>query len=101
MRAGSIATVAPSKKGTGFVQPAGPHQHWHVHVSYLSYPNLAGTFYFLITFLDGYNQSIVDGESGIAGAQPEAGDRFRPARPGSLPRQRRTYRKTRDRNRNE
>ena len=28
-----------SKKGTGFVQPFGPHQHWHIDVSYL---NLAG-----------------------------------------------------------
>jgi putative transposase len=36
--------VKPSKKGTGFVQPLGPQEHWHVDVSYL---NLGGTFYLL------------------------------------------------------
>ncbi len=50
---------APSKKGTGFVQPDGPHQHWHVDISYL---NLAGTFYFLISVLDGYSRYIVHWE---------------------------------------
>ena len=29
----------PSKKGTGFVQPLKPHEHWHVDVTYL---NLGG-----------------------------------------------------------
>jgi putative transposase len=46
----------PSKKGTGFVQPLRPHQHWHIDISYL---NIAGTFYFLIGILDGYSRSIV------------------------------------------
>lgn len=50
---------APSKKGTGFVQPDGPHQHWHLDISYL---NLAGTFYFLISLLDGYSRYIVHWE---------------------------------------
>ncbi|MBM3346464.1 MAG: IS3 family transposase [Betaproteobacteria bacterium] len=50
---------APSKKGTGFVQPDGPHGHWHIDVSYV---NLAGTFYFLITVLDGYSRYIVHWE---------------------------------------
>jgi putative transposase len=50
---------APSKKGTGFVQPEGPHRHWHTDISYL---NLAGTFYFLITVLDGYSRYIVHWE---------------------------------------
>jgi putative transposase len=50
---------APSKKGTGFVQPDGPHKHWHLDISYL---NLAGTFYFLITLLDGYSRYIVHWE---------------------------------------
>jgi transposase InsO family protein len=50
---------APSKKGTGFVQPDGPHCHWHIDVSYV---NLAGTFYFLITVLDGYSRTIVHWE---------------------------------------
>ena len=31
----------PSKKGTGFVQPLRPHEHWHIDISYL---NIAGTF---------------------------------------------------------
>lgn len=35
------SSPVPSKKGTGFVQPLKPHQHWHVDISYL---NIAGTF---------------------------------------------------------
>ena len=50
---------SPSKKGTGFVQPLGPHAHWHVDISYL---NVAGTFYFLITLLDGFSRYIVHWE---------------------------------------
>lgn len=46
----------PSKKGTGFVQPLRPHEHWHIDISYL---NIAGTFYFLISILDGYSRFIV------------------------------------------
>jgi transposase InsO family protein len=46
----------PSKKGTGFVQPIRPHQHWHIDVSYL---NICGTFYFLCSILDGYSRFIV------------------------------------------
>jgi putative transposase len=46
----------PSGKGTGFQQPLRPHEHWHVDVSYL---NIAGTFYFLCSVLDGYSRSIV------------------------------------------
>lgn len=50
---------APSKKGTGFEQPDGPHKHWHLDISYV---NLGGTFYFLITVLDGYSRYIVHTE---------------------------------------
>jgi transposase InsO family protein len=46
----------PSKKGTGFVQPLRPHEHWHIDISYL---NIAGTFYFLISILDGYSRFVV------------------------------------------
>ncbi len=46
----------PSKKGTGFEQPPEPHQHWHVDVSYI---NIAGTFYYLCSVLDGFSRSIV------------------------------------------
>jgi putative transposase len=49
----------PSRKGTGFVQPLRPHEHWHIDISYL---NIAGTFYFLISLLDGYSRFIVHGE---------------------------------------
>lgn len=51
--------IAPSKKGTGFVQPLRPHQHWHVDVSYI---NLVGTFYFLCSLLDGYSRYVVHWE---------------------------------------
>ncbi|HEV1993087.1 MAG TPA: IS3 family transposase [Candidatus Acidoferrum sp.] len=46
----------PSRKGTGFEQPLLPHLHWHVDVSYI---NVAGTFYYLCSVLDGYSRSIV------------------------------------------
>jgi putative transposase len=49
----------PSKKGTGFHQPLLPHQHWHIDVSYL---NLAGTFYYLCSVLDGASRSLVHWE---------------------------------------
>jgi putative transposase len=44
------SSPAPTKKGTGFVQPLRPHEHGHVDVSYL---NIAGTFFFLCSILDG------------------------------------------------
>jgi len=50
---------SPSKKGTGFVQPLRAHQHWHVDIAYV---NVAGTFYFLCTLLDGYSRAIVHWE---------------------------------------
>lgn len=50
---------SPSKKGTGFVQPLRPHQHWHIDVSHI---NVAGTFYFLCSVLDGYSRYIVHWE---------------------------------------
>jgi len=46
----------PSKKGTGFVQPLAPHEHWHVDFSYL---NIGGVFYFLCAVLDGCSRMIV------------------------------------------
>jgi len=49
----------PSKKGTGFGQPLKAHEHWHVGVSYL---NVAGTFYYLCSLLDGYSRYIVHWE---------------------------------------
>ena len=49
----------PSQKGTGFVQPLRPQEHGHVDVSYL---NIAGTFDFRGSLLDGDSRSIVPGE---------------------------------------
>lgn len=48
-----------SKKGTGFVQPLAPHEHWHVDISYI---NVAGTFYYLCSVLDGASRFIVHWE---------------------------------------
>jgi transposase InsO family protein len=57
MLAGS--TPVPSKKGTGFVQPLAPHEHWHVDISYI---NVAGTFLFLCGVLDGCSRYITHWE---------------------------------------
>jgi putative transposase len=59
--AGLLAGQAPkpTKKGTGFAQPIQPHQHWHVDVSHL---NIAGTFYFLCSILDGCSRYLVHWE---------------------------------------
>jgi len=48
-----------SRKGTGFVQPLEPHQHWHVDIAHI---NVAGTFYYLCSLLDGYSRFIVHWE---------------------------------------
>jgi transposase InsO family protein len=48
-----------SKKGTGFVQPLQPHEHWHIDVSYV---NMCGTFYYLCSILDGCSRFIVHWE---------------------------------------
>lgn len=60
-KAGLLAGQSPTitKKGTGYVQPLKPHQEWHVDVSYL---NIAGTFYFLCSILDGYSRFIIHWE---------------------------------------
>jgi putative transposase len=46
----------PSKKGSGFVQPLAPHEHWHIDISYL---NIASTFFYLCTVLDGASRAVV------------------------------------------
>lgn len=48
-----------SKKGTGFVQPLKPHEHWHTDVTYI---NICGTFYYLCGILDGCSRYIVHWE---------------------------------------
>lgn len=52
-------TSSPSKKGTGFVQPLRPHEHWHVDISYI---NLNSTFYYLVGILDGFSRYLVHWE---------------------------------------
>jgi len=86
--AGLLAGPSPTftKKGTGFVQPLQPHEHWHVDVSYL---NIAGTFYFLCSILDGCSRFIVHWE--IREKMEEADvetiiQRAREAYPGVTPR---------------
>ena len=49
----------PSKKGTGFIQPLKPHEHWHCDISYI---NICGTFYYLCSVLDGFSRYIVHWE---------------------------------------
>ena len=48
--------LKPTKKGTGFVQPIQPHEHWHVDFSYI---NIAGTFYYLCSVLDGCSRAVL------------------------------------------
>ena len=49
----------PSQKGQGFVQALSAHGHWHLDIAYV---NIAGTFYFLASILDGYSRFIVHWE---------------------------------------
>lgn len=60
-QAGLLQRWAPkaSQKGTGFVQPLNPHEHWHIDISYL---NICGTFYYLCSILDGCSRYIVHWE---------------------------------------
>lgn len=48
-----------SLKGTGFVQPLRPHEHWHIDITYI---NIAGTFYYLCAILDGASRFLVHWE---------------------------------------
>jgi len=45
-----------SKKGTGFIQPDQPHEHWHIDIAHI---NIACTFYYLFSVLDGFSRYIV------------------------------------------
>ena len=49
----------PSSKGTGFTGPERAHEHWHIDISYI---NICGTFYYLLSILDGYSRFIVHWE---------------------------------------
>jgi len=52
-------TIKSSLKGTGFIQPKAPHEHWHIDIKYV---NFQGTFLFLISIIDGYSRYIVNHE---------------------------------------
>jgi len=76
----------PSSKGTGFVQPLEPHEHWHVDIAYL---NLAGTFYYLCSILDGRSRFIVHWEIRATMTEAEVEQIIQRARerfPGVTPR---------------
>jgi putative transposase len=49
----------PTRKGSGFVQPLEPHDHWHIDFSYV---NVGGTFCYLCGILDGCSRWIVHWE---------------------------------------
>lgn len=55
-------------KGKGFDQPLRPHRDWQLDVSYL---NIAGTFYYLCSVLDGYSRSIVHWEIRESMTEPD------------------------------
>jgi putative transposase len=77
---------APSRKGTGFVQPLRPHEHWHIDVSYV---NIRGTFYYLCSVLDGCSRFIVhwDIRESMTEADVQAIlQRARELHPGAAPR---------------
>lgn len=46
-------------RGSGFVQPSAPHQHWHLDISYI---NFKGSFVYLVALIDGYSRYIVHAE---------------------------------------
>lgn len=48
-----------TRKGSGFQQPLQPHEHWHVDISYV---NVCGTFYYLVSVLDGASRFLVHWE---------------------------------------
>jgi transposase InsO family protein len=76
----------PSKKGTGFVQPLKPHEHWHVDVSYI---NVCGTFYYLCSVLDGCSRYVAHWEIRESMKEAEVEIIVQKARekfPGAVPR---------------
>ena len=77
--------VKPSKKGTGFKQPSGPHHHWHTDISYL---NICGTFYYFVGLLDGFSRYLIHweirermSEQDVAVVVQRAREKFPEARP--------------------
>jgi transposase InsO family protein len=52
-------TAKRSSKGKGFDQPPHAHRDWHVDISYI---NIAGTFYYMCSVLDGYSRYLLHWE---------------------------------------
>jgi transposase InsO family protein len=52
-------TAGGGKKGTGFIQPGKIHKDWHTDIAYV---NILGTFFFLMTVLDGYSRKVLHHE---------------------------------------
>jgi transposase InsO family protein len=76
----------PTKTGTGFEQPRAPHEHWHLDISYV---NVAGTFYYLASILDGYSRFLVHHELRPRMTESEIEllvERALEAQPGAKPR---------------
>lgn len=46
-------------KGSGFVQPQKPHEHWHLDISYI---NFKGSFVYLVALIDGCSRYLVHHE---------------------------------------
>jgi putative transposase len=74
-----------SSKGNGFRQPLQVHEHWHVDISYM---NILGTLFFLISVMDGCSRYILHHElrSHMSGYDVEltiqrAKEKFPQARP--------------------
>jgi putative transposase len=75
-----------SRKGQGFQQPLVPHEHWHIDISYV---NVCGTFYYLMSVLDGCSRYVVHWElrESMKGADVEVVlQRAREAFPDARPR---------------
>jgi len=60
-RHGRLRPASPPnpRKGKGFHQPDRPHRDWHTDISYL---NIGGTFYFLISVIEGYSRMVLHWE---------------------------------------
>ncbi len=74
-----------SRKGKGFVQPLTAHEHCHIDVAYI---NIAGTFEFMATVIDGFSRLAVAwdiapqiGEKEIEILLQQGRERFPGARP--------------------
>lgn len=49
-------TAKNTLRGTGFTQPEGPHQHWHIDISYI---RAGDTYCYLCSVIDGYSRAVV------------------------------------------